>query len=89
MTNQRKHPRVKVRVVASFDCYNEDRELFSQKMGVILEISLDGMLIETDDVIDNIPWLGSTEYIHQTTQNKPQIRGFKARGAFSRNLKSV
>ena len=52
MTNQRKHPRVKVRVVASFDCYDEDGELFNQKLGIILDISLGGMLIETDDTIE-------------------------------------
>ena len=52
MTNNRKHPRVKVRVVASFDCYNEDGELFNQKLGIILDISIGGMLIETDDVIE-------------------------------------
>ena len=51
MTNKRKHPRVKVRVVASFDCYDEDGELSDQKLGVILDISLGGMLIETDDTI--------------------------------------
>ena len=52
MTNQRKHPRVNVRVLASFDCYNEDGELFNQKIGVILDISLGGMLIETDETIE-------------------------------------
>ena len=52
MTNRRKHPRVNVRVLASFDCYNEDGELFNQKLGFILDISLGGMLIETDDTIE-------------------------------------
>ena len=52
MTNQRKHPRVNVRVLASFDCYNEDGELFNQKIGVILDISIGGMLIETDETIE-------------------------------------
>jgi c-di-GMP-binding flagellar brake protein YcgR len=51
MTNKRKHPRVNIRVPASFDCYNEDGEVFKQKLGVILDISLGGMLIETDDII--------------------------------------
>jgi c-di-GMP-binding flagellar brake protein YcgR len=51
MTNKRKHPRVNIRVLASFDCYNEDGEVFKQKLGVILDISLGGMLIETDDII--------------------------------------
>jgi len=49
--NKRKYPRVNIRVLASFDCYNEDGELFYQNLGVILDISLGGMLIETDDII--------------------------------------
>ena len=52
MTNKRKHPRVNVRVLASIDCYNEDGELFNQKIGVILNVSLGGVLIETDDTIE-------------------------------------
>ena len=51
MANKRKYPRVNIRVLASFDCYNEDGELFYQKLGVILDISIGGMLIETDDII--------------------------------------
>ena len=51
MSNNRKYPRINIRVLASFDCYNEDGELFFQKLGVILDISLGGMLIETDDII--------------------------------------
>jgi c-di-GMP-binding flagellar brake protein YcgR len=52
MSNKRKYPRVNIHVLASFDCYNEDGELFYQKLGVILDISLGGMLIETDDMIE-------------------------------------
>jgi len=52
MSNKRKYPRVNIRVLASFDCYNEDGELFYQKLGVIWDISLGGMLIETDDTIE-------------------------------------
>jgi c-di-GMP-binding flagellar brake protein YcgR len=52
MSNKRKYPRVNIHVLASFDCYNEDGELFYQKLGVILDISLGGMLIETDDTIE-------------------------------------
>ena len=51
MNDKRKYPRVDIRVLASFDCYNEDGELFYQKLGVILDVSLGGMLIETDDII--------------------------------------
>ena len=51
MIDKRKYPRINIRVLASFDCYDEDGELFDQKLGVILDISLGGMLIETDDII--------------------------------------
>ena len=51
MKDKRKHPRFNTRVLASLDCYDEDGELFDQKLGVILDISLGGMLIETDDII--------------------------------------
>jgi c-di-GMP-binding flagellar brake protein YcgR len=49
--NKRKYPRVNIYILASFDCFDEDGELFDQKLGVILDISLGGMLIETDDII--------------------------------------
>jgi c-di-GMP-binding flagellar brake protein YcgR len=49
--NKRKYPRVNIYILASFDCYDEDGEIFDQKLGVILDISLGGMLIETDDIV--------------------------------------
>ena len=49
--NKRKFPRVNIYILASFDCFDEDGELFDQKLGVILDISLGGMLIETDDIV--------------------------------------
>ena len=51
MNDKRKYPRINTRVLASLDCYDEDGELFDQKLGIILDISLGGMLIETDDII--------------------------------------
>ena len=51
MNDKRKYPRINTKVLASLDCYDEDGELFDQKLGVILDISLGGMLIETDDTI--------------------------------------
>jgi c-di-GMP-binding flagellar brake protein YcgR len=51
MNDKRKYPRINIQVLASFDCYDEDGELFDQKLGAILDISLGGMLIETDDII--------------------------------------
>ena len=51
MIDKRKYPRINIWVLASFECYNEDGELFDQKLGAILDISLGGMLIETDDII--------------------------------------
>ena len=35
-----KYPRVNIYILASFDCFDEDGELFDQKLGVILDISL-------------------------------------------------
>jgi hypothetical protein len=52
MDNKRKSPRTSVYVLASYDCYNDDGELFAQKLGVILDVSMGGMLIETDDIIE-------------------------------------
>ena len=51
MNDKRKYPRINIWVLASFECYNEDGELFDRKLGAILDISLGGMLIETDDII--------------------------------------
>lgn len=51
MSDKRKYSRINTRVLASLDCYDEDGELFDQKLGIILDISLGGMLIETDDII--------------------------------------
>jgi len=51
MNDKRKYPRVNIRVLGSFDCYNEDGELSYQMLGVILDVSLGGMLIETDEII--------------------------------------
>ena len=52
MDKKRKYPRTNVYVLASYDCYNDDGELFAQKLGVILDVSMGGMLIETDDIIE-------------------------------------
>ena len=51
MENKRKYPRINIRVLTSYDCYNEYGELIDQKLGVILDVSLGGMLIETDDIV--------------------------------------
>ena len=37
--------------LASYDCYNDDGELFEQRLGAILDVSIGGMLIETDDIV--------------------------------------
>jgi len=52
MKNKRKYPRINIRVLASYDCYDENGDLVDQKHGVILDVSLGGMLIETDDFIE-------------------------------------
>ena len=51
MNNKRKYPRVNIHVLTSYDCYNDDGELFKQGLGAILDISIGGMLIETDDIV--------------------------------------
>ena len=52
MNDKRKYPRVNIRVLASYDCYNEEEELIDQMHGIILDVSLGGMLIETDDILE-------------------------------------
>jgi len=52
MENKRKYPRVNTRVLISYDCYDEDGELIEQRHGVILDVSLGGMLIETDNIVE-------------------------------------
>ena len=52
MKNKRKHARANIRILASYDCYDEDEELIEQNHGIILDVSLGGMLIETDDFIE-------------------------------------
>ena len=52
MDKKRKYPRTSVYVLASFDCYNEDGELVAQKLGIILDVSMGGVLIESDDIIE-------------------------------------
>jgi c-di-GMP-binding flagellar brake protein YcgR len=52
MIDKRKHPRVNVYVLASYDCYNNDGEVYDQKLGVILDVSIGGMLIESDGIVE-------------------------------------
>ena len=52
MNDKRKYPRINIWVPASLECYDDNGELFNRKLGVILDISLGGMLIETDDIIE-------------------------------------
>ena len=52
MKDKRKHPRFNIRVPAAYECFNEDAELIDRNTAVILDISIGGMLIETDDVIE-------------------------------------
>ena len=52
MKNRRKAPRISVRVFASYECYNDDGEVFENDVGVVLDVSQGGMLIETASLID-------------------------------------
>jgi hypothetical protein len=51
MNEKRKYPRVNIHVLAYCDCYNDDGELFEQKLGAILDVSIGGLLIETKDIV--------------------------------------
>lgn len=50
--NRRKYPRVSVNILIFYDCYDEESEIFEQKIGNASDISQGGMLIETDRIID-------------------------------------
>jgi hypothetical protein len=52
MKNRRKYPRVNVNVLASYNCYNNDGEIFEHGIGVILDVSCGGLLIESNSIID-------------------------------------
>ena len=52
MQNRRKYPRIDVSVPVSYDCYNDDGEIFEHGIGVALDISQGGILIETTGIID-------------------------------------
>lgn len=52
MNEKRKYPRVNIHVLAYYDCYNDDEELFEQNLGVILDVSIGGLLIETKDIVE-------------------------------------
>jgi len=52
MQDQRKYQRIKVYVPVSYDCYDDDGEIFERKIGFALDVGLGGILIETHDIID-------------------------------------
>jgi len=52
MKNRRKYTRVNINVLASYDCYNDEGELFDHGIAVILDVSCGGLLIESDSIID-------------------------------------
>ena len=52
MKNRRKNPRISVRVPASYDCYNDYGDLVERNFALILDVSIGGMLIETDDIVE-------------------------------------
>ena len=61
--DRRKYPRVNVNVLIFYDCYNEESEIFEQKLGTALDISQGGMLIESDSIMDaNYIKLGFVNY---------------------------
>ena len=50
-SERRKHPRVKIYYPISYVCTNEKGSIVQQNMGVVLNISQGGILIETADSI--------------------------------------
>ena len=52
MEEKRKHPRIRVHVAVSYDCFDDNNEMFEQKLGTILDVSEGGLLIESDSLID-------------------------------------
>ena len=100
MNDKRKNPRINIQVLASLDCYDEDGELFDQKLGVILDVSLSGMLIETDDILKAnyveivfvnhknklMSIVGSIVYSRKSENGKAKT-GFCFHGTDSENIK--
>jgi len=52
MNNRRKYQRVHIKVLASFDCYDDDGEIFEHGIGFILDVSCGGLLLESKNIID-------------------------------------
>ena len=100
MNDKRKYPRINIKVLASFEYYDEDGQLFDRKLGDILDISLGGMLIETDEIIKaNYVEIVFVNYknkimsivgsiVHsRTSQNGKAKTGLCFHGAESENIK--
>ena len=52
MKEKRKHPRISVSVPVTYECYNDDGDMVEQTMGVALNVSQGGILIESETIID-------------------------------------
>lgn len=52
MQERRKYKRVEVSVLFSYESYGDDEEVVEQGIGIIKDISLGGLLIESDTIID-------------------------------------
>ena len=52
MKEKRKHPRISVSVPVTYECYDDDGDMVEQRMGVALNVSRGGILIESDTIID-------------------------------------
>jgi len=52
MHERRKYKRVQVSVVSSYECYDDDYQMVEQGIGFIQDISLGGLLIESDIILD-------------------------------------
>ena len=52
MKEKRKHPRISVSVPVTYECCDDDGEIVEQSMGVVLDVSHGGILIESETIID-------------------------------------
>ncbi|UCF90688.1 MAG: PilZ domain-containing protein [Desulfobacterales bacterium] len=48
----RRYPRINVKFPIFYDCYDEDGQIVEQNIGLALDVSLGGILIETNRIMD-------------------------------------
>ena len=51
-TEKRKYPRVRIYSLISYACFDNDEQVLGQSYGTALDISQEGLLLETTSVVD-------------------------------------